>query len=205
MAEQGKGFTLPNGVVGRVDVGRLLREAKNLDEFFTQAAIREPGQNVKMPKTSRMMDELLHVNNINVLVEAERVRLQEALQIVKEQAPLLHMSFNADPSPLFTTRLIDWLRREIHPFVLLQVGLQPSIGAGSILRTTNKAFDFSLKHRFAERRQILVSRLVGFETPAAENLPAPAQPAAQPATAQPVAAVQPAATVQPVAKEVAAK
>ena len=54
---------------------------------------------------------------------------------------------------------MTWLRREIHPLVLMTVGLQPNIGAGCIVRTTNKYFDFSLRQDFANKRDLLQAAL----------------------------------------------
>lgn len=150
---------LPISVVSRVDVGRLLREVEAIDAFLSQSAIREPGTAIKMPRTSRLFDETVGANKINVLHDADRVRLSEFLAEVKTSAPTLHMSFSADPSPLFTQRLITWLRSELHPLVLLQVGLQPNMGAGCVVRTTNKYFDFSLRKRFAEKGDVLAQLL----------------------------------------------
>ena len=67
----------------------------------------------------------------------------------------MHISFSADPSPLFTQKLIAWLRSEIHPLVLLQIGLQPNMGAGCVVRTSNKYFDFSLRDRFKSKGEML--------------------------------------------------
>lgn len=157
--EQASALVLPISVVGRVDLGRLIREVQLLDEFLRQAAIREPGTTVKLPRTSRLMDELIQANALNVLIEAERKKLIDFLTDVRNNAPTLHMSFSADPSPLFTQKLVTWLRRELHPFVLLQVGLQPNIGAGCVVRTENKYFDFSLRQRFIEKRSMLAEKL----------------------------------------------
>jgi F0F1-type ATP synthase delta subunit len=117
-----------------------------------------------MPKTSRLFDEVAQVNNINVLHEDERVRLHHFLTEVKASAPTVHMSFSADPSPAFTQRLITWLRSEIHPVVLLQVGLQPNIGAGCVVRTTNKYFDFSLRNRLKEKGEVLAQLMKASST-----------------------------------------
>lgn len=142
---------LPLSVVSSVDVGRLLREVEAIDDFLKQSAIREPGTPVKMPRTSRLFDEIVEVNQLNVLHEDDRNRLKDFLSEVKKHAPQLHMSFSADPAPLFTQKLIQWMRGNLHPQVLLQVGLQPNIGAGCVVRTTNKYFDFSLRSRFSEK------------------------------------------------------
>lgn len=152
-------LVLPVSVINRGDVGRLLRELKVLDEFLQQAAIRQPGTSMKMPRTSRFMDELLQANKLNALVEADRKVLLTFIDGVYKKAPTLHLSFNADPSPLFSQRLVTWLRKEIHPHVLVQSGLQPSIGAGCTLRTANKYFDFSLRENFRAKRELLVRQI----------------------------------------------
>ncbi len=157
--DEKKALVLPVSVVNRSDVGRLLRELKVLDEFLQQAAIRQPGSSMKMPRTSRFMDELLQANKLNALVEADRKALVQFIDDVYKKAPTLHMSFNADPSPLFSQQLVTWLRKEIHPYALMQSGLQPSIGAGCTLRTASKYFDFSLRENFKAKRELLVHQI----------------------------------------------
>ncbi len=111
-----------------------------------------------------MLDELLQNNKINALVEVDRKRLLNFLMTVRAKAPIIHMSFSADPSPAFTQKLITWLRENVHPLVLLQVGLQPNIGAGCIVRTTNKYFDLSLRQHFANQQELLMVKLHGVTT-----------------------------------------
>jgi hypothetical protein len=152
-------LVLPVSLIGKIDVGRLLREIELLDNFLTQSTIREPGVQAKLPKTSRLLDEAISTNKLNVLVEADRQQFMKFLQTVYDKGPVLHMSFNADPSPRFTTQLVGWLRKEIHPQVLLQIGLQPNIGVGCMLRTPNHYLDLSLRQRFVKQRQRLVEHL----------------------------------------------
>lgn len=167
-------LVLPLGVVSRTDLGRLLRETEALHDFLEQAAIRHPGTGAKMPRTSRLMEECISQNKLNVLHAADRQRLHSFLLSVKAKAPVMHMSFSADPSPRFINRLMTYLRGNIHPLVLLDVGLQPNIGAGCIVRTTNKHFDFSLRTSFAAKRGLLISKIRGDEQPAAVPEEAPA-------------------------------
>jgi len=150
---------LPISLVGPVDLGRVMRELEQLSEQLHQLQLREAGDEIKMPKTSKMMDELLTLNQLNLLQEADRQTLAEFLKEVKTRAPRLHVSFSADPSPLFVEKIMTWLRREIHPVVLMTVGMQPNIGAGCIVRTTNKYFDMSLAKDFAKKRDVLMAQL----------------------------------------------
>lgn len=152
---------LPLSVVTKVDSGRLIRELEQIDEFLKGAAIREPGTPVKMPRTSRLLDETVQINKLNLLHEDDRTRLVQFVTQVRAKAPIMHISFSADPSPAFTQKLITWLREEIHPLVLLQIGLQPNIGAGCVLRTTNKYFDLSLRERLNNKGAVLSETLKG--------------------------------------------
>lgn len=152
---------LPLGVVTRTDVRRLLQETTAIDEFLQQAAIRKPGSSLVLPKSSQLLKDFLETNKLNMLQTNDRQRAASALGQVYAHAPLLHVSFATDPSPLFLNRLMTWLRQEIHPSVLLQIGLQPSLGAGCVLRTNNKYFDFSLRQRFTDQRQLLTNALRG--------------------------------------------
>ena len=158
-------FKLPTAVASPGDVGRLLREVETIDDNLLQLGLRQGGSEVKMPKTSQLMDQLIGLNRLNLLGADDRKRLQQLLADTLHQAPLLHISFSADPSAAFTDKLMIWLRHEIHPLVLITVGLQPNIGVGCVLRTTNKYFDMSLRQDFVDKRNLLRQALTtGAET-----------------------------------------
>lgn len=150
---------LPVGAATRSDIRRLQSEVEAIDNFLSQAAIRQPGTPVQLPKTSRVFDETVAANQLNMLQAPDRQLLAQFLQALHEKAPILHMSFNSDPSALFVQRLTTWLREHVHPYALLQIGLHPNIGAGCVVRTTNKYFDFSLRERFTSTRELLISQL----------------------------------------------
>lgn len=150
---------LPVAVVGRGDIGRLLREVEDLQEFLSQAAIREPGKGIALPRTSRLLDETAQANKLNLLISKDVDTLKQFLSGVKVHAPVLHISFSVDPSPAFVSKLLSWLRQEISPIVLVQVGLQPTIAAGCILRTPNRQYDFSLRKHFTSKRDVLTKLL----------------------------------------------
>lgn len=156
---QQENITLPIQVTSRVDVARLLREVEQVDGFLKQAAIREPGTSVKLPKTSRQLEELASGNKLNLLLDADRLRLVGFLTAIKSKAPLLHISFSAEPAPVFIQKILTWLRREIHPLLLLHVGLQPSIGAGCTIRGNSLYLDLSLRQYFQKQRPLLLNKL----------------------------------------------
>jgi hypothetical protein len=159
MAHDPSKMVLPVMVATPTDVGRLERELDMIDDALLQLGVRKGGGEVKTPRTSRLMDQLLEHNHLTLLHEPDRKALKDFLAETKAKAPVIHMSFSADPSVQFTEKLMTWLRKEIHPSLLLTVGLQPTIGAGCIVRTTNKQFDFSLREDFLKKRDLLLSQL----------------------------------------------
>lgn len=156
-------LALPSLVVGPADVSRLRRELESLNEYLRQAALRAQ-PDTKLPKTSRLLDELSSLNKLNLLQPTDREQAMAFLSTVLTQAPVIHISFATDPSSAFTDKIISWFRQNIHPAVLLQVGLQPSIAAGCVVRTPNKYYDLSVRKHFAAHRPELIEKLKSMTT-----------------------------------------
>jgi F0F1-type ATP synthase delta subunit len=173
----GKQFVLPASVAGPTDATRLQRDAEDLDELLRQAAIRTGGAAVKLPKTTAMLDDMAEANRLNLLQAADRRQLLGFLESMRDKAPVVHISFATEPSAAFTAKIVTWLRENVHPLLLVQIGMQPSIAAGCTVRTTNKVFDFSLRQHLQRNRQLLVDALGKIDQPA----PVPRPPAPAPA------------------------
>jgi len=150
-----KSVVLPISVITFIDLARVGRELTDLHEFMTQSAIRKPGTPMQLPRLSKLLDDTASVNKLNLLEEKDRIALINALSYVKEHAPKLHISFSAEPNAQFVTKVADYIRKNISPLALVQVGLQPTIAAGCILRTPNKQFDLSLRQHLRNNRQVL--------------------------------------------------
>jgi F0F1-type ATP synthase delta subunit len=148
---------LPLMVVSPVDLGRLLRELESYDALLEQQRLSKAVASVHQP--SALLRVTAELNHIVLEDRAQRNNLRQFLESLKTKAPTLHISFSSDPSPLFVETLMTWLRREIHPAVLLTIGMQPTIGAGCMVRTTNKFFDLSLRKHFQETSGLLKKAL----------------------------------------------
>ncbi|HSX35666.1 MAG TPA: hypothetical protein VLH84_01890 [Patescibacteria group bacterium] len=164
-------FKLPLLVFGVVEVRRLKRELEALDEFMRQAAIREPGTQPTLPRLSRMCEALASVNNVNLLLSEHLKATQAFLDELEDEAPNIHMSFATDPSSAFTAKLVAWLRANIHPYLLVEVGLQPTLAAGCVARTNNKMFDMSLRNRFTNSEKLLLESFALALTPNPSEVP----------------------------------
>lgn len=154
-------FKLPLGVVSAADISRLVREVAGLDEFFIAAKARKSGTGLQPPRLTRLLDQLSKDNQLNLLQAAHRQALSEQLQKLQKAAPALHISFAAEPPAKIVEHILAWLRENIHPHALLQVGLQPSIAAGCVLRTQNKVFDMSLQAHLEKEKAYLMELIKG--------------------------------------------
>jgi F0F1-type ATP synthase delta subunit len=140
---------LPLSVVSQIDLARLLRELNSLDDFFSG------------PKLSRQLDQLARDNNANLLDDKARTKLTRDLKDIYEQAPKLHISFAAEPSARSFEPVLTWLRTNIHPQAMVQIGLQPAIAAGCVLRTPNRVFDMSLRSGLKKQEPYLARLIKG--------------------------------------------
>ena len=156
---------LPAVVCGMTEVRRLQRELERLEGYFVQGKLRAIGGKADVLKVSRLLDEAARANNLNLLHAPERQILAGFLHTVASQAPVIHMSFAAEPMPAFTAKLVGWLRANIHPHTLLQPGLQPSIAVGCEVRTPNRVFDFSLRRHLSGQRAALQQALAAPKVP----------------------------------------
>jgi F0F1-type ATP synthase delta subunit len=154
-------LNLPIAVVSKVDVARVMRELNALNDYMVQVQVREPGQPTLLPRLSRLLEEVGQLNKYNLLIDEQRKELYSKLNVIIGKGPLLHVSFAAEPSGLAVQKVLQWLRANIHPQVLLQVGLQPNIAAGCVVRTPNLVFDLSLRNHLKQQEPYLVELIEG--------------------------------------------
>ncbi|MGB4758592.1 MAG: hypothetical protein WBP26_00900 [Candidatus Saccharimonadales bacterium] len=176
MTQDYSGLVLPVTVVGRVDVNRLFREAELLDNFIRQDSVRQPGVQPKMPQTTRLMDDFCKTNQLNLLLEEQRLLVLGFLKYLKKSGPVMHLSFAVEASPAFMQKMVAWIRENIDAHAMILVGLAPGIVAGCVVRTTNRVFDFGLRQRFEASKPILIHEIKALIANAPAAQPVPAQP-----------------------------
>lgn len=157
--EENQQLKLPDSLISLSDLSKTIREVEEVDDFMLQAKARAPGNPVSLPKTGQSLEDLSEINGISLLDQTQRSNLQQALNSILDNPVKIHISFAATPSTSFLREIIAWLRQNVHAAAMIEVGLQPSIAAGCIVRTTNKVFDLSLRDRFKMNRQMLSEAL----------------------------------------------
>jgi F0F1-type ATP synthase delta subunit len=169
-AKKQKIFQLPDQLVGSIDLNRLIRELEKLDDFLYQSQLRKPGTPMKVQQSSRLLEETASSNGYSLLKQTHREHLLKSLRKIEEKAPTIHISFAVEPSAGFSHKLTAWMRKNLHQYLLVEIGLQPTIAVGCSVRTNNQIFDLSLRNRFEEYRNTLFKQM-------SEPAPKPAEKA----------------------------
>jgi len=148
-------FVLPTSVVTKLDVSRLVNELEKVDNELTAAAVRK--QDHVQPVMSQQLAEFLEQNKVS-LDDDDRGDLIKQVRLLKDNVPVIHMTFAVTADQESLQKLVQWLRAET-PQAVIAVGLQPGLVAGVYLRTPNHVHDLSLRNALDGRRDVLVKEL----------------------------------------------
>lgn len=165
------------------DLKRTRRELEMLDDFLHQAGLRTGGKVVKMPPVSRLLEDLARDSELNLLKKTDRDRLLKFVTLLQQKAPVIHVSLASEPSAAALGKLLLWMRTNIHPQVLVSIGVQPAIAAGCVVRTANREFDFSLRKSLEVQSSLLIKNIRSGEEPAQAATVKPPTDEAKPETA----------------------
>lgn len=156
-------FILPPSTVSKVDFSRLVHEVEWIDGELTTKTVRSRAgvrKHVEPVLTEQLVD-FLQANKIDLLEASSRERtlLVKELRLLKDKAPVIHMTFASAADGESLQQLSAWARESVHPQALITVGLQPALVAGVHVRTTNRVYDFSLRSKLEESRGVLLKEL----------------------------------------------
>lgn len=150
-------FKLPLSVLNRRDVARLASELEKIDDIVTTSRVRARTGVNQMPQvtlTQPLIDFLVG-NRLEIKTERARTELIKHVHILKEHAPLVHLTFAAPADQESIRVLTEWLRSGVHPQSVVEVGVQPSLIAGVVVRTPNRVYDFSLRASLKDGRVVI--------------------------------------------------
>lgn len=154
---------LPTSLVSASDVRRLHRELESLEDTIRAVRLRTNSPVAKLPRTSRALEEFASTNRLNFLLPDDRHHAAVFVDSIMKKAPVLHISFASEPTRRFTTELVVWLRQNFDPEMLVEIGREPAIAAGCVVRTSSKVFDFSLLEHMTAQRQLLTDKIFGIQ------------------------------------------
>jgi hypothetical protein len=154
-------FILPPRVVSHVDVSRLVTEVEWIDNAMTTAAVHaQMGAEQTAPSVmSEQLTEFITQNQLSLADGGDRATVIKELRLLKDKAPIIHMTFSAPADHESLAQLTKWLRESVHPQALIADGVQPALVAGVYVRTPNHVHDLSLRAVLAGQRGELVKEL----------------------------------------------
>lgn len=154
-------FNLPMSVVSHIDLSHLVRDVERIDNDRTAASVRAKAGAPEQPMLppSAPLSDFLAANQLTLESPRERGEIVKQLRLLKDKAPVLHLTFAADADQDSLQQLAKWARESVHPQAILAVGLQPALIAGVYVRTPNHVHDLSARARLSEGRQVLVKDL----------------------------------------------
>jgi hypothetical protein len=158
-------FALPPSVVSRVDVSRLVSEIERADNDLTTLAIRaKTGENVQQSVAiSDRLKDFLDINGLTITTDSlARTELVKQMRMLKDKAPVIHLTFATEADQESLSQLASWLRQSVHPQSVIQTGLQPALIAGVYVRTPNHVYDLSMRAQFKNSRGLLVKQLEAY-------------------------------------------
>lgn len=150
---------VPASITTMHDIGKLQRELVALQQYFASAAKRSSGSPMTLPATTSQLENIARQNDCNLLHEADREKLEKVLATIRQYARPVDISFAGIPSSMFLQKIVTWFRTNIDKDIVLNVGHDPSIAAGCVVRTAHKTYDLSLGHKLLDNRQALVDLL----------------------------------------------
>lgn len=141
-------------MASRQDIIRVHREVQAFIDTANQSIMRHDNP-VKYPGISEHLRAIALQNQIDMRDMKQCGSLLTQLDEVKEKAPSVHISFPTEPTSEVLQRIVVWFRSEIDSHVVIQVGIQPTIAVGVIIRTPNQQFDFSLRQHLFDHQNKL--------------------------------------------------
>ncbi len=160
-AWQQTGFILPSSIVTKADISRLVREFEAVDNTLTTLSVRKKvGIKEKVaPTMSPQLTDFLEKNVVDLQNTSARSGFIKQLRVLKDSAPIIHMTFAVIADAESLQKLIVWLRESVHPQTVIDVHLQPALVAGVYVRTPNHVFDLSVRNALKSKHGELVKEL----------------------------------------------
>lgn len=165
MSEDGEisyeNFTLPDSVVTKRDLYRLLKELEVVDGKMIESDVRlKVGiDSAGGIEVTEQMSQFLQQNNLNLDDSNQRSQIIRQLRTLKERIAVFSVTFAGPVKHENLILLVQWLRGSTSSQVVLAIGLQPNLVAGAHIRTKNRIFDFSFKSALENNRGNLIKEI----------------------------------------------
>jgi hypothetical protein len=154
-------FSLPAAIATKHQFALFLDEVEAVDSALTTESIRaskgmKPKDKVEIPP---LVTEFFEENQLKVSNGQTRSMVLAWLRALRRTVPVMHVTFAAEPDDASLAQIAHWMRRSVHPHVMIEAGFQPGLVAGMYMRAANRVFDYSLRSRLEAQRGSLIAAL----------------------------------------------
>ena len=152
---------LPDSVATKRNLVSLVHEVECIDETMIAAEVKaKVGVEAShSPELSDHLASFLTLNHLSLDGSRTRSQLVAYLRRLKDQAPVVHMTFATEADDDSLRQLAAWVRQSVHPQAVMTVGLQPDLIGGVHVRTANHVQDLSIRARLKDARHSIVEEL----------------------------------------------
>jgi hypothetical protein len=146
---------LPLDLYSPDQLGIVMLELRDHINAMRDKAVREKetGQPEEPPHVSALLLGVMHGAGVRSEDQAAQEELQRSLQMIREKAPVAHITLAALPPRTLKRQLIEWFRTQINPYCLLTFSTRTDIGGGIVLRAGSKVYDFSFRHQIVGNKE----------------------------------------------------
>lgn len=156
-----KNFILPPGVATRRDISSLVVELEKVDNDLTEMTVHVKvgvDSNHSL-SVSDQLNEFITINKLPFRNPIDRTEIIKQMRLLKDKAPVVHMTFASEPDGDSIQYLTSWMRQSVHSQSVVEASIQPALVAGVYIRTANRIYDFSARKRLQDSRQVLLGDL----------------------------------------------
>jgi len=135
----------------------IRQRVSQLQDSSVRARTSGDKEKIETAHISALLTGILRGSGVSADDRAGLERLGKSLELLRDKAPVVHLTLAALPNRTLKRQLIEWFRKEVSPYMLVTFTVRTDIGGGVVVRAGSRIYDFSFrqqivgnKHRIAE-------------------------------------------------------
>ena len=150
-------FKVPADIQTPEQLQAAVYEVERYTEWLRETSVRKEVGATSLPGEPAMAPETLAA--VKAWQGGKKVTAESlsklAAWLKAYRPPVVHLVLADIAPPALRKKLSAWIRTNCHPSALLAVSADSTIGGGVVIRTTNRLYDESFRHRLVANRAAL--------------------------------------------------
>jgi hypothetical protein len=148
---------MPSDIQTPEQLQAAIYEVERYADWLRESSVRRGVGATNLPGEPTMATETLAV--VKTWQKGKKVTGESlgklAVWLRAYHPPVVHLVLADIAPPALRKRLSDWVRLNCHPAALLALSADSTIGGGVVIRTVNRLYDESFRHRLVANREAL--------------------------------------------------